>query len=492
MDMIFQPPVYGPGAVYFPTFASLFGRYPDLIKVAEVEPQPLWVKPANAPPRGSDLHLAQLLEMPQSFLLHGIGAPLGGVHDAAADQMPEFRRWLDILDVKWTSEHMSLLAVENDSGVRNVGFLMPPLQTEETVMQAARTIKRRAECLGRPIAFETGVNYFAPRGGEMADGDFWAAIAQEAECGILLDITNLWVNEQNGRASVADTVVKLPLDRVWEVHLAGAELRNGLWLDAHSGAINPEVIGLANEIVGSLPNLSAIIFEVATGHFSALGEAGFMHQIETVNRLWQARRDAAPMIKRDVPIIVSDRQRQPLCFTAQSWESYIADQLLTGTRRAPSLISDELTRPEDVRSFEAYAHLIRAFRRGVIAELFENATRLLFLTVGADAATSFIDDYCDGEPAHFFSSDEARHFADYVRQNDPDILGYRDCIEFEAALVEAVCEQRPVIIELTCDIERLLSAIAEQRPPDSATIEGRMVIEITAGANPKVVALETV
>lgn len=492
MTAIFRPPVCGPGAVYLPPYAPLFLRHSDVIKVAEVEPQPLWVKPADAPPHGSDLHLARLREMPQSFLLHGIGAPLGGVNDAADDQMSEFRRWLNILDVKWTSEHMSLLAVESGSTTQNVGFLMPPLQTDEVVTQAARTIKRRAERLGRPIAFETGVNYFAPRTGEMEDGDFWRAIAQEANCGILLDITNLWVNQRNGRASVADTLAKLPLDRVWEIHLAGAEFLNGMWLDAHSGAINPDVIALATEITGSLPNLSAIIFEVASSHFPRLGEAGFMQQMETVNRLWEARREPLPNVRYAKPVAVPIRDRQPLHFTARSWEGYIGDQLLTGTARPQADESAEPVRFEDIRSFAVYAHLIRAFRRGVITELFENATRLLFMSVGADAATSFIDDYLDNEPAHFFASDEARHFAAYVRKNDPHILGYTDCTKFEAALIEAVAEQGPVTVELNCDIERLLTAIAAQRLPDRSTIERHMMIEVSAGANPKVVELETV
>jgi hypothetical protein len=79
-----------------------------------------------------------------------------------------------------------------------------------------------------------------------------------------------------------------------------------------------------------------------------------------------------------------------------------------------------------------------------------------------------------------------------VRENDPHILGYNDCSKFEAALVEAVAEQRPVTVELSCDIERLLTAIAEQRLPDRSTTARHMMIEVSAGANPKVVELENV
>jgi uncharacterized protein (UPF0276 family) len=52
----------------------------------------------------------------------------------------------------------------------------------------------------------------------MPDGEFFAAIAEAADCGVLLDLTNLWVNDRNGRANIGDVLAKLPLQRVLEVH----------------------------------------------------------------------------------------------------------------------------------------------------------------------------------------------------------------------------------------------------------------------------------
>jgi uncharacterized protein len=51
---------------------------------------------------------------------------------------------------------------------------------------------------------------------------------------------NLWCNQLNGRQQVLDVLAELPLDRVWEVHLAGGKEMDGLWLDAHSSTpLNP-------------------------------------------------------------------------------------------------------------------------------------------------------------------------------------------------------------------------------------------------------------
>ena len=163
----------------------------------------------------------------------------------------------------WTSEHLSIFHVRGPSGEQPCGFLMPPLQTEAGVSLAARNITRRAAALGKPFAFETGVNYFAPRSCEMPDGEFFRAVAEAADCGILLDLTNLWANHKNGRAEIHDVLVRLPFERVWEVHLAGLEFAHGHWLDAHSNEIDDELVDIASDVVADLPNLGAIIFEIA-------------------------------------------------------------------------------------------------------------------------------------------------------------------------------------------------------------------------------------
>ena len=158
------------------------------------------------------------------------------------------------------------------TGPRSCGFLMPPLQTQAQAELAADNIRRRRAATGLPFAFETGVNYFAPRHGEMPDGEFFATVADAADCGILLDLNNLWVNQKNGRAPIEEVLAALPLERVWEVHLAGAEFAHGFWLDAHCGAIDPDLAAIAAEVAPDLPNLGAIIFEVAPDRLASFPE----------------------------------------------------------------------------------------------------------------------------------------------------------------------------------------------------------------------------
>jgi len=91
-----------------------------------------------------------------------------------------------------------------------------------------------------PFAVETGVNYLQPCAGEMSDGAFVAAVAEAADCGIVLDLHNLWANETERPPAGGAVLAELPLERIWEVHLAGGSEFQGYWLD---GPLRPPCPG---------------------------------------------------------------------------------------------------------------------------------------------------------------------------------------------------------------------------------------------------------
>src|SRR4051794_30332264 len=127
--MSFQPPRLGPGAIYLRSLDTWIRSNPDLIQVAEVEPQTLWTKAATAGslPRSSPLERRWLAELPQSLLTHGVGYPIGGTICDQSCHVEEFRRWIAGLDSPWTSEHLSIFDVPTVHGSAPCGFLMPPL-----------------------------------------------------------------------------------------------------------------------------------------------------------------------------------------------------------------------------------------------------------------------------------------------------------------------------------------------------------------------------
>ena len=123
----------------------------------------------------------------------------------------------------------------------------------------------------------------------MDDGDFFSAVARASNSGILLDLHNLWCNERNGRQRVADVLNQLPLADVWEIHFAGGMDESGYWIDAHSGAVPPEVLEIAVNLIPRLPNLGALIFEVLPQYLPRFGCDGVQRQIEALHQLWTLR-----------------------------------------------------------------------------------------------------------------------------------------------------------------------------------------------------------
>jgi len=280
-------PDLGVGYIDFPGAGELLDAAAGLADVIEVEPQTLWLRRGGRY-EADAASIERLAAMPQTKLVHGVGFPVGGTAAPEEAQLDLFVDVIRRLGAPWASEHLAFNRTEE----LNAGFLLPPLQTEAGVTNAVSAIRALESRLPVPFAFETGVNYLRPRPGEMSDGAFAAAIAEEADCGILLDLHNLWANERNGRQRVVDFLAELPLERVWEVHVAGGFEYEGYWLDAHSGPMPEGLVALAREVVPRLPNLHAIIFEILPPFLSRLGADGFRAQLEELRRLWERRQPA--------------------------------------------------------------------------------------------------------------------------------------------------------------------------------------------------------
>lgn len=474
--MAFRTPRLGPGAIYLRSLDGLFRSHPDLIKVAEIEPQALSTKGTEpgSLPRSGPVERQRVAALPQRFLMHGVGYPVGGTICDQERHLGEFQRWAEVLSPPWTSEHLSILHVRGDAGPdRHCGFLMPPLQTDAQVKLAARNIRQRTVVTGLPFAFETGVNYFARRDCEMPDGEFFAAVAEAADCGILLDLTNLWVNDRNGRTKIGDVLARLPLERVWEVHLAGIEFAHGHWLDAHSGAIDPELAGIAAEIIPALPNLGAIIFEAAPDRISRFGPTAFLHEMETLHRLWAA----APAAAEPAP-------------SPEAWEEFIAGRMLApGDRPGPAVAPLQI-RPEDARSFALYATLAASFRSGAIAELFENTTRLLLLALGEHALRDLIERYISVTPPAAFPTDEVLSFRRFMDLNPLPIPGLDEILRFESALIEAGANDAVIQVPVSRNIDAMLADIAAGRLPRPSSERSPVILEIGVDPVPSIRILE--
>ena len=175
-------------------------RRPNALDLLAIEPQTLWL--ADHAFAGPFFEFTPGIEAFASLrghkLVHSVGMPLGGTRTPDPAQMALLAKTAARLDSPWVSEHLSVAGTPH----RAAGFLLPPLQTDKGVETAVRNIRAFARGVGRPVAVETAVAYFRRKPFEMSDGAFLARVVEEADCGILLDLHNIYCKESNGRSTM--------------------------------------------------------------------------------------------------------------------------------------------------------------------------------------------------------------------------------------------------------------------------------------------------
>jgi uncharacterized protein len=470
------PRQLGVGLIYWQGLASLFDE--RTVDVLELEPQTLWEKVFTAGEwryRVNEALFERVADHPQPKLLHGVGQPLGGLTGDPVAHLPLLREAVRQLQPVWVSEHLSFNRVGGSHGPVETGFLLPPMQSAAGVRVAAENIAAYRRALGRPVAFETGVNYLQPAADQLDDGRFFGEVAEAADCGVLLDLHNLWCNEVNGRARVLDVVEQLPLHRVWEVHLAGGMPLGAYWLDSHSGLVPEPLLDIAAEIVSRLPCLGAINFEVLPEHVDALGLDAVRQQIEQLQDLWRLRPrqvGIAPSLRR------GSGQRSYTGDVAEvaevrAWEELLADRLAARSENAAS----ELDAGGEDPGLGIYRQLIGDARRGNLARALRFTTTALLAHLGSSETRMLLDSYFAQCPPESFPAVEAHHFSNFLRGR-ADVLALphvNEVLSFEHGLVKAALFGTSSEVRWTVDPTALFDSLeGGQVPADLPKVDSVM------------------
>lgn len=184
---------------------------------------------------------------------HGLSLSLGGPQPLDLDLLRGTRRFLDRYAVAIYSEHLSYCS---DSG--HLYDLLPIPFTEEAVHHVAARIRQAQNELGQRIAVEN-ISYYAAPFQAMSEIDFINAVLEEADCDLLLDVNNLYVNAINHRYDAEKFLAALPAQRVTYLHVAGHyDEADDLKIDTHGAAVKPDVWTLLHQTYqrfGPVPTL---------------------------------------------------------------------------------------------------------------------------------------------------------------------------------------------------------------------------------------------
>jgi hypothetical protein len=187
--------------------------------------------------------------------LHGVGMNLGSLEPLDWGYLGRIKYLAAELDVSGISDHICFTALAG----HHSHDLLPLPNTEEALDHIVQRIDQVQDFLGQPIALENASSYIRYRHSSMSDAAFISAMAQRADCQLLLDLNNAYVNQINHGVDAVELLRQLPLERVVEVHLGGFEDKQHYLLDAHNNPVSEPVWDLYRLLQGLQPAIPTLI-----------------------------------------------------------------------------------------------------------------------------------------------------------------------------------------------------------------------------------------
>lgn len=186
--------------------------------------------------------------------LHGVGLSLGGMEPLDMDYLGKVKRLYQQTHALCYSEHLCFSRLQTHYS----HDLLPLPYTDEALNHLAQRIRQVQDFLGAPIVIENVSSYISYGQSTLTEGEFIAHLAHEADCGLLLDVNNFYVNQVNHNQDALTQMRLLPTERIVEIHLAGFEDKGSHVIDAHNHPVAQPVWNLYEEMLshlGAVPTL---------------------------------------------------------------------------------------------------------------------------------------------------------------------------------------------------------------------------------------------
>ncbi len=221
----------------------------------------------------------ELLKQHFQLVPHGLNLSLGSAEGIDENYLEKFTRLVDTVKPAWFSDHICFTR----SGGKEIGHLAPVPYTNEAVKVFVRNITRVKARIKTPLILEniTYTNRFPSS--EMSESEFITRILEETDCGLLLDITNLYINSKNFSFDWREFLDQLPMERIIQLHFVGTHKHNNRLVDAHANKTDAEIWDVFREVC-SRANVKGAILE-RDENFPPFTE--ILSEIETAKSLYK-------------------------------------------------------------------------------------------------------------------------------------------------------------------------------------------------------------
>jgi len=188
-------------------------------------------------------------------VMHGVSLSIGSVDSLNENYLKNLKKLAQRVKPKWISDHLCWTGTQ---GI-NLHDLMPLPYTEEALTHLVTRIRQVQDFLGQRILLENVSSYLTYQHSTISEWEFLRAVAQEADCLILLDINNIHVSAHNHDFDPLIYLEAMPADRIQQIHLAGHLNKGDYSIDTHDHEIIDSVWDLYAESVRRFGHISTMI-----------------------------------------------------------------------------------------------------------------------------------------------------------------------------------------------------------------------------------------
>jgi uncharacterized protein len=231
-------------------------------------------------PGGRPLYFLDRIRERYPMVMHGVSMSIGSTDPLNMNYLRELKQLAQRVRPAWISDHLCWTGV---NGV-NLHDLMPLPYTEEALKHVATRIRQAQDFLGQRMLIENVSSYVSYSHSEMQEWEFLAALTEEADCELLLDVNNIYVSSVNHEFDALEFLQGIPANRVRQMHLAGHTRQGECLIDTHDQPVPEEVWKLYATASRMFPDVSTMIER--DGNIPALEEL--------VSELDRARSIAVP------------------------------------------------------------------------------------------------------------------------------------------------------------------------------------------------------
>jgi uncharacterized protein (UPF0276 family) len=184
-------------------------------------------------PGGKPLYFLDRVREHYPVVLHGVSMSIGASEPLNLDYLRQVKALAQRIEAEWISDHLCWTGVHG----KNLHDLMPLPYTEETIRHVAGRVRQAQDVLGRQLLLENVSSYVTYRASQISEWEFLSAVAEAADCLILLDINNIHVSAFNHGFDAQDYLDGIDPRRVRQFHLAGHQNHGDYIIDTHDEPI---------------------------------------------------------------------------------------------------------------------------------------------------------------------------------------------------------------------------------------------------------------